>query len=64
MKHSDKFTNFEIQYNGRGKYRDVVDAYIASAWHIAENREATDAELDELNNDSDFVQEIAYAQSH
>ena len=40
-------------------YPDFCDAYIESATLIdnGEPREATDAELDEINNDSDFVYE-------
>lgn len=50
-----KITNINL---GGIDYKDApkfVDAYIESAWYEPEERELTDAELDWLNDDHDFV---------
>lgn len=40
-------------------YPDFCDAYINNMWLVDGNevREATDAELDEINNNTDFIHE-------
>jgi hypothetical protein len=52
-------SDFEVDGIDTRDYPDFCDAYIESA-SVLENdewREATDDELDELNNDSDLVYE-------
>ena len=52
-------SDFEVDGIDTSDYPDFCDAYIADA-SILENgkwREATEQELDELNNDSDLVYE-------
>jgi hypothetical protein len=52
-------SDFEVDGIDTNDYPDFCDAYIESA-SVLENdewREATDDELDELNNDSDLVYE-------
>jgi len=52
-------SDFEVDGINTSDYPDFCDAYIESASVLENNewREATDAELDELNNDSDLVYE-------
>jgi hypothetical protein len=37
---------------------DYADAYVSSAWHVAENRECTHEELDQLSDSTDFYQKL------
>lgn len=54
----------ELAFNGRGT-RHAIDAYVVSGFRKDLNRDLTDEEIDFLNNEEhDWVQEIAYAQSH
>jgi hypothetical protein len=62
MKHTLKSglvaTDFEVDGIDTRDYPDFCDAYIETASVIEKNgewREATDAELDELNEDGDLV---------
>lgn len=57
LKNGLEVEDFEVDGINTMDYPDFCDAYIASA-SVKENgewRDATDDELDELNNDSDFV---------
>lgn len=47
--------NIELDGIDTNDYPDFCDAYICSATYMG--RDMTDAELDELNDDSDFVYE-------
>jgi len=52
-------TDFDVDGINTKDYPDFCDAYICDA-SVMENgkwRDATDAEIDELNNDGDFVYE-------
>ena len=53
-----KVSNAEIEDVWMGDYPDFCDAYISSA--EIDGREATEEELDELNEDRDFVYELVW----
>ena len=48
-----KIDNIEIEGIDHSDYPDFCDAFIASC--DIDGREATDAELEDLNDDTDFV---------
>lgn len=50
-----KIDNVEIDGIDTNDYPDFCDAFIANAYY--EGKEMTDKQLDELNQDSDFVYE-------
>jgi hypothetical protein len=37
---------------------DYADAYVSKAWHIKEDRECTEQELDTLSNSTDFYEKL------
>jgi hypothetical protein len=54
----NKITNIKLSGIDFEDYPDFVDAYIESADYDSEPM--TDEELDELNDDSDFVYEVVW----
>lgn len=59
-----KFEDFELEGIYMNDYPDFCDAYISSGTAILDNgetRDATDAELDELNNDTGLVSELVFS---
>ena len=58
-----KFTDYEIDGIDHNDYPDFCDAYISSATAIEPDgtmREATDDELDKLNEDGDLIHQLVY----
>jgi hypothetical protein len=55
-----KIDNVEVQDIDMKDYPDFCDAFIAYADY--DGREMTEMELDELNEDSDFVHEAVFNQ--
>jgi len=53
-----KIENLEVEGIDTRDYPDFCDAYISSA--EIDGREATEEELDELNEDRDFVYELVW----
>lgn len=57
------YTDYEIDGIDHSDYPDYVDAFICSATAILEDgstREATDKELDVLNEDGDLIHQLVY----
>jgi hypothetical protein len=57
-----KITNIQFDGIDHSDYPDYCDAYIVSAEY--EGREMTDEELDELNENRDFVYEQLWEHLH
>ena len=55
-----KITNIEVDGIDHSDYPDFCDAYIYSAEY--DGVEMTDEQLDELNEDSEFVHDCVYNQ--
>ena len=58
-----EFTDYEIDGIDHRDYPDFVDAFICGATAVLYDgtmREATDAELDQLNDDGDLVHKLVY----
>jgi hypothetical protein len=53
----ERVTSVEMDGLDTKDYPDFCDAFIANA--VLETRDATDAELDELNNDAEYVHQCA-----
>ena len=53
-----KLENLEVEDIDPSDYPDFCDAYIGGA--EIDGRKATDEELDELNDDRDFVYELVW----
>lgn len=47
----EDFGDIELTGVDSRDYPDFCDAYVESAWHIKEDREATEEELDALSDD-------------
>jgi hypothetical protein len=60
-----EFIDFELDGIDHRDYPDFVDAYICNAkvkLHNGEIREATDAEIEKLNQDSGLIYELVIGQ--
>lgn len=60
-----EFTDFEIDGIDHGDYPKYCDAFICGASAVLSDgtiREATDAELDQLNDDGDLIHQLVYEQ--
>jgi len=58
-----EFTDYDIDGIDHSDYPDFCDAFICGATAVLANgdtREATDAELDQLNDDGDLVHKLVY----